>query len=61
MVTAMVVGAPAVPASATVCGVLAALSAMLRVAVSEPDAAGLKVTVTVQEALTASVVPQVLV
>lgn len=48
-----------VPLSATVCGELAALSAKLTAAVSAPDAAGLKVTVTVQEALTASVAPQV--
>lgn len=50
-----------VPLSAAVCGELAALSAKLTAAVSAPGAAALKVTVTVQEALTASVVPQVLV
>jgi uncharacterized protein YaaW (UPF0174 family) len=50
-----------VPLSATVCGELAALSAKLSVAVSAPVAAGLKVTVTAQEALTASVALQVLV
>lgn len=50
-----------VPLSATVCGELAALSATLRVAVSGPAAVGLKVTVTVQEALAPSAAPQVLV
>jgi uncharacterized protein YaaW (UPF0174 family) len=50
-----------VPLSATVCGELAALSATPRVAVSSPAAVGLKVTVTVHEALAASVAPQVLV
>ena len=49
-----------VPVSAAVCGELAALSAKLTAAESAPEAAGLKVTVTVQEALTANVVPQVL-
>lgn len=49
------------PLSAAVCGELAALFAKLTAAASAPEAAGLKVTVTVQEALTASVVPQVLV
>jgi len=50
-----------VPVSAAVCGELAALSAKLTAAVSAPDAAGLKGTVTVQEELTANVAPQVLV
>jgi len=49
------------PLSTAVCGELAALSAKLTAAVSAPDAAGLNVTVTVQDALTASVLPQVLV
>ena len=53
--------AATLPLNATVCGELAALSAKLSVAVSAPVAAGLKVTVTVQAALTANVAPQVLV
>ena len=56
-----VLAASPVPESATVCGVLGALSAKLTAAVSDPVDAGLKVTVTAQEALAASVVPQVLV
>jgi hypothetical protein len=56
-----VVAATPVPWSATVCGELAALSAKLIAADSVPVAAGLNVTVTAQEALAASVVPQVLV
>jgi hypothetical protein len=49
------------PLSATVWGELAALSAKLTVADKLPEAAGLNATVTMQEALTASVDPQVLV
>jgi hypothetical protein len=61
METETVVEAAPVPLSATVCGELDPLSAMLRVAVSEPVVAGLKVTETAQDALAASVALQVLV
>lgn len=60
MLTETVVAAAPVPLNATVCGELAALSAKLIAAASVPAAAGLKVTVTVQDALTANVVPHVL-
>lgn len=59
--TEMVEGTVPVPLSATVCAELAALSAKLSVAMSAPATVGLNVTVTVQEALTASDAPQVLV
>ena len=54
-------GAIPVPVSATLCGEAAALSARLSEAVSVPAATGLKVIEIVQEALAASVEPQVLV
>ena len=57
----LMAGVLPVPLSAAVCGELAALSTKLIAAVSAPAAAGVKVTVTAQEALTASVDPQVLV
>lgn len=60
METETVGGAVPVPLRATVCGELATLSAMLRVAVSVPVVAGLKLTITAQDALTARVAPQVL-
>lgn len=50
-----------VPLNATVCGEFGALSARLTEAASAPVVAGLKVTVTVQEAFTASVAAQLLV
>jgi hypothetical protein len=53
-------GAVPVPLSATCCGDPAALSAMLSVAVSEPAAAGLKLTVILQLAFAATLVPQAL-
>ena len=46
---------PPVPDNATVCGLPAALSVKLRVPVRVPAAEGLKVTLTVQLALTARV------
>lgn len=52
--------APA-PVRAAVCGELRALSAKLSVAETAPTMVGLKVTVAVQEALTASVAPHVVV
>lgn len=55
----LIVGVAPVPLRATVCGVLAALSAKLSVAESAPVAVGLKVTVTVQEP-PALIVPQLL-
>jgi hypothetical protein len=48
-----------VPLSVVVCGEAAALSATERVAAKLADEAGVKVTEIVQDALTASVVPQV--
>lgn len=60
-VAAMVVGAAPVPLMATVCGELGALSTKLSAPVSEPVVVGLKVTVTVQEALPARDEPQLLV
>ena len=54
-------GAAPVPERATVCGEPVALSATLTEAVRLPVAVGLKVTVMVQVALTASVTPQLLV
>ena len=59
--TEVVLAAVPVPLSATVCGELAALSAKLTAAENVPDAAGLNVTVTAQEPLTASVAPHVFV
>ena len=47
-----------VPLSATVCGLLAALSETLNEAVRKPCAVGRKLTLTVQFAPTASVEPQ---
>jgi hypothetical protein len=52
---------PPVPVSVAVCGVLASLSATLRVALTVPVAVGVKVTLMVQLFPTASVVPQALV
>jgi hypothetical protein len=49
---------PPVPDNATVCGLPAALSVKLRVPVRVPAAEGLKVTLTVQLALTARLAPQ---
>lgn len=57
----MVGGTVPAPLSATVCAVLAALSAKLSVADSEPATVGLKVTWMVQDALAASDAPQLLV
>jgi hypothetical protein len=53
--------APTVPVNATVCGLPVALSAMLMAAVREPVAVGLKVTLIVQLASTASDAGQVFV
>ena len=50
-----------VPLRLTVCGLLPALSVMLRVPVREPLAVGLKLTLIVQDALTATEAPHVLV
>jgi hypothetical protein len=50
-----------VPLSVTVCGLLLALSARLRLALNIPEDVGLKVTVIVQLAPAATLVPQVLV
>lgn len=50
-----------VPVSAAVCGLLGSLSATLRVAVAVPAAVGVKVTLIVQFAPAARVVPQVVV
>ena len=50
-----------VPVKLTVCGLPAALSAMLTVAVRFPGAVGVNVTLIVQLALAATEVPQVLV
>jgi len=50
-----------VPVSDTVCGLLEALSVMVRVPVRVPVAVGVKVTLTVQLVLTARLVPQLLV
>jgi hypothetical protein len=50
-----------VPVSVTVCGLLLSLSARLRLALNIPEDAGLKVTVIVQLAPAATLVPQVLV
>ena len=55
----MQVGATPVPLSATVCGLPAALSLMLRDAVRVPDAVGLNVTLMLQLALAASELPHV--
>src|ERR1700675_1695881 len=52
--------APPVPVSDTACGLPDALSVMLRVPVRVPVAVGVKVTLTVQLALTARLVPQLL-
>ena len=60
-VTEMVGADAPVPVRVTDWGELAALSANLTVADIAPAAAGLKRTVTVQEAFTASDVPQLLV
>ena len=54
-------GAVPVPVSAIVCGDPVALSAMLILAVSDPVAAGEKLTVIAQLPLAATVVPQLLV
>lgn len=54
-------GTTPVPARATDCGEFVALELRLSEAVRDPPAVGLKVTEIVQEALTASDVPQVLV
>jgi hypothetical protein len=51
----------AVPVSATVCGLPAALSVMATAAVRVPVTVGVNVTETVQEALAARLVPQVVV
>jgi hypothetical protein len=55
-----VTGALPVPARLTVCGLLIALSAKLRVPVTAPSAAGVKVTPIVQLAPAAMLSPQVL-
>jgi hypothetical protein len=47
------------PARFTVCGLLLALSVIVRVPVCVPDAVGVKVTVTVQVEPAARLVPQV--
>ncbi len=49
-----------VPASGTVCGLSEALSVMVTAAARLPDAAGVKLTLTVQLAPAATLVPQVL-
>lgn len=56
-----VAGLVPVPFSATLWGERLALSAMVIAAVNVPVAVGVKVTETVQVALTASVAPQVVV
>ena len=53
--------AVAVPLRLTVCGLPAALSVIARLAVRVPSAVGRKVTLMMQVALAASVVPQVVV
>jgi hypothetical protein len=58
-VTAGPVGLVAVPLKLTDCGLPGALSAMLTEAVSAPVAVGLKVTLMVQLALAATLLPQV--
>lgn len=55
-----VTGAVPVPVRVTVCGLLIALSAMLRVPVAAPNATGVKVTPTRQFAPAAMLIPQVL-
>ena len=50
-----------VPASATVCGLLEAPSAMVRVAFREPAAAGVKMMAILQFAPATTLLPQVLV
>jgi hypothetical protein len=50
-----------VPLRLTVCGLPLALSVMLSVPVREPVAVGVKVTLIVQVALAATLVPQLLV
>jgi hypothetical protein len=49
------------PANATVCGEPYALSAMFRLAVCNPEAAGVNVTIMVQDPAAATLLPQVLV
>jgi hypothetical protein len=58
---AVKVKSSAVPVSATVCGLPTASSAMVTAPVLVPGAVGLKVTLRVQLALTATLEPQVLV
>ena len=55
----MQLGATPVPLSGTFCGLPAALSLMLSAAIRAPDAEGLNVTLMLQLAPFASVVPQV--
>ena len=53
-------GTAPVPVKLTVCGLPLALSVMVRVPVRVPAAVGVKVTLMVQVALTARLVPQLL-
>jgi len=55
------VGTAPVPLKLTVCGLLLALSVMVRVALREPTAAGVKVTVIVQFPPETTLAPQVFV
>ena len=59
--TGTTVKSPPVPVRATVCGLPVALSEMVSEPERAPAAVGVKVTVSVQEAFAATLVPQLLV
>jgi len=61
LVETVMTGAVPVPVSETLCGLFEALSVMVSVPVREPLAVGVKVTLTVQLELAATLAPQLLV
>jgi hypothetical protein len=60
LVDTVMIGAVPVPVSETVCGLFEALSAIVSAPVRGPAAVGVKVTLTVQLELAATLVPQLL-
>ena len=60
LIDSVMTGTVPVPVSETACGLLEALSVMVSAPVREPLAVGVKVTLTVQLELPATLVPQLL-